>query len=186
MAPSNSMTAHSGCSAPTLEICIGDTHVADLYDLSEDPTSKSLGWRLVYAQEWLNSPMPFPLSPNLPLGAQSTGVGVKTFFENYLPEGEAFEDLIQQTQIHRDNVLGLALVLRNDLPGAVTLRLPGHAGDVSNDVVPRPNVFRPIENREILQRLAVPEQIPMNYWDKRYRLSVAGVQTKPEPPAPNS
>ena len=57
-----------------------------------------------------------------------------------------------------------------DVSGAVTFTLPAEP-----DV---PTRFRPITPEELLLRLEQPEIWPLEVWDGRPRLSVAGVQAK--------
>lgn len=159
----------------TFEVWIGTSHVADLIDTGGG--SKS-GWELVYASEWEDSPSAFALSPALPLGRRHGGAVVSNFFENYLPEGEELQELRRTARVDRTNVIGLAYELRNDLPGAVRLRLPLSEEDREAPVraVEGANVFRRITDEEMLERLRGAAAISI--WDNRYRLSVAGVQRK--------
>lgn len=116
----------------------------------------------------------FSLSPALPWGKEAlpTGSVLKNIFENMLPEGCAFEHLLQYSHISRSNVLALALHLGNDLPGAVRLRL---AGGTEN---PAQDSFRTISEEELNKRLLEMKSMPIDIWDGKPRVSVAGMQPK--------
>lgn len=161
------------------EVWIGTSHVADLID--KGAGSKS-GPVLAYTPEWEASPRAFALSPALPLGRRHVGAVVSNFFENCLPEGEALSELVRYVRTDRSNILALAYALRDDLPGAIRLRLPHREEDRKAKreepvrALEGPNVFRPITDEEMLDRLR--GFAPMSVWDNRFRLSVAGVQRK--------
>ena len=163
----------------TFEVWFGTSHVADLIDTGGG--SKS-GWELVYASEWEDSPSAFALSPALPLGRRHVGAVVSSFFENDLPEGEALRELVRYVRTDRSNILALAYALRDDLPGAIRLRLSHREEDRKEKreapvrALEGPNVFRPITDDELLDRLR--GFAPMTVWDNRFRLTVAGVQRK--------
>lgn len=163
------------------EVWIGTSHVADLIDRRAG--SKS-GWELAYTPDWEASPRAFALSPALPLGRRHVGAVVSNFFENCLPEGEALAELRRTVRLDRTNAVGMAYALRDDLPGAMALRAAcreggkderGEGGELLSELE-RANVFRPITDEELLDRLR--GFAPMTVWDNRFRLSVAGVQRK--------
>ena len=161
------------------EVWIDTSHVADLID--KGAGSKS-GPVLAYTPEWEASPRAFALSPALPLGRRHVGAVVSSFFENDLPEGEALRKLVRYVRTDRSNILALAYALRDDLPGAIRLRLPHREEDrkAKREAPVRAlegaNVFRPITDEEMLDRLR--GFAPMTVWDNRFRLAVAGVQRK--------
>lgn len=117
----------------------------------------------------------FCLRPSLPWevnGLPQSGAAVRHFFENMLPEGTAFDHLLEYAQISRSNSIGLALHPGNDLPGAIRLRtenqlLQGH-----------PDVFRIIAEDELDDRIGRMSAVPIDVWDGKPRLSVAGMQPK--------
>lgn len=148
-----------------LQVLLGDVPVARIQGPSNDPS-------LVWEPDWLATG--FPLSPCLPWGAKTYPVGatLRNFFENMLPEGSAFENLLDYAQVSRSNVLALALRLGVDLPGAVRLRT---AGSVESESVA---AFRPIAESELEDRVRRMAQVPIDIWDGRPRLSVAGMQPK--------
>lgn len=163
------------------EVWIGTSHVADLIDRRGGSKSE---WELAYTPEWEASPRAFALSPALPLGRRHVGAVVSNFFENFLPEGEELAELRRTVRLDRTNAVGMAYALRDDLPGAIVLRVPrrengkderGEGGESLSELE-RANIFRPITDEELLDRLR--GFAPMSVWDNRFRLSVAGVQRK--------
>lgn len=103
------------------EVWIGTSHVADLIDRRGGSKSE---WELAYTPEWEASPRAFALSPALPLGRRHVGAVVSNFFENFLPEGEELAELRRTVRLDRTNAVGMAYALRDDLPGAIVLRVP--------------------------------------------------------------
>ena len=122
-----------------------------------------------YNKEWEKEG--FPLSPTLPFGQEISKSVFLAFLENMLPEGRALEHLSRLNNISKNNVLALCLAIRNDLAGALFLTMGDEEQQASSS-------FRPLKSEEILQRLETPEVYPMDVWDGRPRLSVAGMQTK--------
>lgn len=148
-----------------LEVLLGNQLVGHLIsDASET--------QLIWDPHWLQSG--FPLSPILPWGkdARPAGTSLRSFFENMLPEGSALEHLLQYSQISRTNVMALALRLGNDLPGAVRLRLAKVQDSAEEDS------FRTISKEELEKRILQMEVLPIDIWDGKPRLSVAGMQPK--------
>ena len=103
-------------SGSELQVLLGNVVVAQL---SGDLSQPVLNW----TSEWRQGG--FLLAPSLPWevnGLPPSGAAVRNFFENMLPEGTAFDHLLEYAQISRSNSIGLALHLGNDLPGAIRLR----------------------------------------------------------------
>lgn len=121
-----------------------------------------------YSDDWKKAG--FALAPHLPLNGSISGNNILIFLENFLPEGQALEHLSIFHSISKGNVFALALAIRNDLTGALHLSL--------DTVNPSDDQIRVITEKEILERLTYPEQMPMDIWDGRPRLSIAGMQTK--------
>ena len=153
-------------SGSELQVLLGNVVVAQL---SGDLSQPVLNW----TSEWRQGG--FLLAPSLPWevnGLPPSGAAVRNFFENMLPEGTAFDHLLEYAQISRSNSIGLALHLGNDLPGAIRLRtenqlLQGH-----------PDVFRIIAEDELDDRIGRMSAVPIDVWDGKPRLSVAGMQPK--------
>ena len=132
------------------------------------PADNALDIDFEYLPSWIENG--FPIAPSLPFGSIPRGAAF-AFLENMLPEGKAFERLVAYKSLSRNNVLGLALAIRNDLSGALSLSSSAQKETIEDS-------FRPIDEAEIIDRLEKPETNPMDIWDNRPRLSVAGVQTK--------
>ena len=142
-------------------IWVGNRLAARVQLTPEDPV-------LTYTDDWKASG--FALSPALPLTGPADSRAVTAFFENMLPESRAFENLVLATQISAGNKIGLALKLGYDLPGAMRL-----TADTSGEVR---EAIRPVTAAEITSRIEAPDTHPMDLWDNRPRVTVAGVQPK--------
>ncbi len=126
-------------------------------------------WRFTYDSAWMGNG--FPLAPCLPFDTPCDGNVVRHFFANMLPENDrALEHLVQALQILRTNTFGLLLAIRHDLSGALRLKVQDERSVETR--------FRPITNQEIADRLDHPIDNPIDIWDNRPRLSLAGVQDK--------
>lgn len=123
---------------------------------------------LTYSDEW--RARGFPLAPSLPFTATPADA-FSHFLENLIPEEPHRNRICNALHISRGNLLGLALSMGNDLTGALILESIPPAGA-------KEKTFRPISEDELLLRLTDPDNHPMEIWDRRPRLSVAGVQTK--------
>ena len=142
-------------------IWVGNRLAARVQLTPEDPV-------LTYTDDWKASG--FALSPALPLTGPADSRAVTAFFENMLPESRAFENLVLATQISAGNKIGLALKLGYDLPGAMRL-----TADTSGEVR---EAIRPVTAVEITSRIEAPDTHPMDLWDNRPRVTVAGAQPK--------
>ena len=142
-------------------IWVGNRLAARVQLTPEDPV-------LTYTDDWKASG--FALSPALPLTGPADSRAVTAFFENMLPESRAFENLVLATQISAGNKIGLALKLGYDLPGAMRL-----TADTSGEVR---EAIRPVTAAEITSRIEAPDTHPMDLWDNRPRVTVAGAQPK--------
>ena len=142
-------------------IWVGNRLAARVQLTPEDPV-------LTYTDDWKASG--FALSPALPLTGPADSRAVTAFFENMLPESRAFENLVLATQISAGNKIGLVLKLGYDLPGAMRL-----TADTSGEVR---EAIRPVTAAEITSRIEAPDTHPMDLWDNRPRVTVAGAQPK--------
>ena len=122
-----------------------------------------------YSENWKKEG--FALSPTLPLNGKIKKTDFLLFLENLLPEGRALEHLSRLNNISKNNVLALCLAIGNDLAGALRLSLTDNAPDVAEQI-------RPITFEEIVQKLDFPDTHPIDIWDGKPRLSVAGMQAK--------
>lgn len=122
-----------------------------------------------YSENWKKEG--FALSPTLPLNGKIQKTDFLVFLENLLPEGRALEHLSRLNNISKNNVLALCLAIGNDLAGALRLSLTENVPEVAEQI-------RPITFEEIVQKLDFPDTHPIDIWDGKPRLSVAGMQAK--------
>ncbi|MDA0420637.1 HipA domain-containing protein [Vibrio alginolyticus] len=131
------------------------------------PVGTETEFSFIYEDEWKHTG--FPISPHIPFDAQASPRSIENYLRNLLPEGEAFEEMIQNTTISKSNTFGLIRKLGAETSGALYFRVP--------DSEPGETSFRPVPNNELIERLE-RNLAPLVYWDGKVRLSVAGVQNK--------
>ncbi|MCU8487744.1 HipA domain-containing protein [Vibrio vulnificus] len=131
------------------------------------PVGTETEFSFIYEEEW--QLMGFPISPHIPFDAQASPRSIENYLRNLLPEGEAFEEMIQNTTISKSNTFGLIRKLGAETSGALSFRVP--------DSEPGETSFRPVPDDELIERLE-RNLAPLVYWDGMVRLSVAGVQNK--------
>lgn len=153
----------SGSKHHRLELRLGNRLIGHLeYDSTQDT------FGLGYLPEWQTRG--FPLSPPLTLDGSASSAQIRAYLGNLLPENRGLDHLIEALSVSRSNLFALIHGIGRDVSGAVTFTLP-----TEQDV---PTLFRPITPEELLLRLDQPETWPLEIWDGRPRLSVAGVQAK--------
>ncbi|TKF27184.1 type II toxin-antitoxin system HipA family toxin [Vibrio kanaloae] len=131
------------------------------------PVGTETEFSFIYEDEW--QLMGFPISPHIPVDDQASSRSIENYLRNLLPEGEAFEEMIQNTTISKSNTFGLIRRLGAETSGALSFRVPGsEPGETS---------FRAVPDDELIERLE-RNLAPLVYWDGKVRLSVAGVQNK--------
>ncbi|WP_447471315.1 HipA domain-containing protein [Vibrio harveyi] len=131
------------------------------------PVGTETEFSFIYEDEW--QLMGFPISPHIPFDTQASPRSIENYLRNLLPEGEAFEEMIQNTTISKSNTFGLIRKLGAETSGALSFRVP--------DSEPGETSFRPVPDDELIERLE-RNLAPLVYWDGKVRLSVAGVQNK--------
>jgi serine/threonine-protein kinase HipA len=131
------------------------------------PVGTETEFSFIYEDEWKHTG--FPISPHIPFDGQASPRSIENYLRNLLPEGEAFEEMIQNTTISKSNTFGLIRKLGAETSGALSFRVPGSE--------PQETSFRPVPNEELVDRLE-RNLAPLVYWDGKVRLSVAGVQNK--------
>ncbi|HIF5566107.1 TPA: HipA domain-containing protein [Vibrio parahaemolyticus] len=131
------------------------------------PVGTETEFSLIYEDEWKHTG--FPISPHIPFDTQASPRSIENYLRNLLPEGEAFEEMIQNTTISKSNTFGLIRKLGAETSGALSFRVP--------DSEPGETSFRPVPDDELIERLE-RNLAPLVYWDGKVRLSVAGVQNK--------
>lgn len=131
------------------------------------PVGTETEFSFIYEDEWKHTG--FPISPHIPFDDQASPRSIENYLRNLLPEGEAFEEMIQNTTISKSNTFGLIRKLGAETSGALSFRVP--------ESEPQETSFRPVPDDELIERLE-RNLAPLVYWDGKVRLSVAGVQNK--------
>lgn len=113
----------------------------------------------------------FALSPHLPLHAPHTAINVRRYFENLFPEGQGFNEILEQWRINRSNTYGLLKLIGHDSTGAFIFTEHDHLSKKSTS-------FREVTFKELAERLDERSSSGLIVWDEKVRLSVAGIQDK--------
>lgn len=145
----------------SLKVCIQDALVGML-SVDEDET-----YRLIYDEGWINSG--FPISPHLNFDYAYTSSTVKKFLENLIPEGEGLEDIASFAHIAKSNTYAIMHTIGYETAGALMF------GEYLGEKQP---IFREITSQELIERISTMESKSIAIWDKKVRLSLAGVQAK--------
>ncbi|MEA3397783.1 MAG: HipA domain-containing protein [Chloroflexota bacterium] len=124
-------------------------------------------YKFEYTDEWKQTG--YEVSPHLVLDKTIPSGIIKRFLENLLPEGKGLDDLTSFTHISKNNIFGLIQAMGFETSGALSF------GSTHKDTTP---LFRPITNKELTQRIDEIESKSIIIWDKKQRLSLAGVQEK--------
>jgi len=128
---------------------------------------KEENYRFEYIDEWKK--VGYATSPHLPLEGNIPSGAIKRFLENLLPEGKGLEDLSAFTHISKQNIFGLIQAMGFETSGALRFTRE------NEETTP---LFRPISDEELTQRIDEIESRSIIIWDKKQRLSLAGVQEK--------
>ncbi|HDY7739766.1 TPA: HipA domain-containing protein [Vibrio vulnificus] len=131
------------------------------------PVGTETEFSFIYEDEWKHTG--FPISPHIPFDDRASPRSIENYLRNLLPEGEAFEEMIQNTTISKSNTFGLIRKLGAETSGALSFRAP--------ESEPQETSFRSVPDDELIERLE-RNLAPLVYWDGKVRLSVAGVQNK--------
>ena len=125
-----------------------------------------------YDPQWLSQTGGYVLAPQFPLTAQRyTGVLVKTFFENLLPEGEALEDVIAAIQLRDASAFDLLGRLGQELPGVLSLLPDGTQASHLQS-------YQQLEYAEVSARLLSRNFKPLMLSNEHATMSLAGAQDK--------
>lgn len=122
---------------------------------------------LFYDEAWILEG--FELAPSLAFNTKSKSQSIKNFIENLLPEGAALDFLSTYYQISKSNPFAMIKTIGIETTGALTF------ASSPNELKTE---FREITEKELAQRIRERNSIPLSIWDKKPRLSVAGVQDK--------
>ncbi|HDY7460106.1 TPA: HipA domain-containing protein [Vibrio vulnificus] len=131
------------------------------------PVGTETEFSFIYEDEWKHTG--FPISPHIPFDDRASPRSIENYLRNLLPEGEAFEEMIQNTTISKSNTFGLIRKLGAETSGALSFRVP--------ESEPQETSFISVPDDELIERLE-RNLAPLVYWDGKVRLSVAGVQNK--------
>ena len=130
-------------------------------------TGKDEVYSFTYTNTWKESG--YEISPHLTFDKTISSGVIKRFLENLLPEGKGLDDLTSFTHISKNNIFGLIQAMGFETSGALSF------GSVHKDPTP---LFRAITEKELTQRIDEIESKSIIIWDKKQRLSLAGVQEK--------
>jgi len=124
-------------------------------------------YQFEYSQEWKEDG--FEISPHIKLQESSKSGIVRRFLENLIPEGKGLQDITQFAHISKNNTFAIIKAIGYDTSGALMF------GEANNK---DEAVFRAISDDEIADRIFHIEDKSIVIWDKKERLSLAGVQEK--------
>ena len=129
-----------------------------------------------YAEEYLETTTPLPLSRHLPILSEQPqqtfgDQASRAFFENLLPEGDVRSQVARILGISRENVFGLLAALGGDCAGAVSLLPPGEKPSGTGH-------YRPISEIDLAKELDQLPSHPFLTDEEGVRLSLAGAQNK--------
>jgi serine/threonine-protein kinase HipA len=111
----------------------------------------------------------FAISPHLPFNGTYLSSTIKRFLENLIPEGEGLEDIASFARISKNNTFAIMHSIGYDTAGALFF---GEDREVNEPI------FREILDEELTQRIEGLESRSIAIWDRKVRLSLAGVQAK--------
>lgn len=124
-------------------------------------------YHFIYDDSWIIRG--FPLSPHLGFDHAYTSTTVKKFLENLIPEGAGLEEIASFAHIVKSNTFAIIHTIGYETAGALVF------GRYSGDKKP---IFREISTLELTERISAMESKSIVIWDKKIRLSLAGVQAK--------
>jgi len=145
-----------------LQVKLNDLHIGTISIKGKDAV-----YKFEYIKEWQESG--YEISPHLAFDNPISSGVIKRFLENLLPEGKGLDDLTSFTHISKNNIFGLIQAMGFETSGALSF------GRTHKDTTP---LFRPITEKELTQRIDEIESKSIIIWDKKQRLSLAGVQEK--------
>jgi len=111
----------------------------------------------------------FAISPHLPFNGTYSSSTIKRFLENLIPEGEGLEDIAYFTRISKNNTFAIMHAIGYDTAGALFF---------GEDKEANKPIFREISDEELTKRIEELESKSIAIWDRKVRLSLAGVQAK--------
>jgi len=145
-----------------LSISIGNIIVGSIWVDKTDET-----YKLEYSEEWIKNG--FAVSPHIKLNGNSNSGTIRRFLENLIPEGKGLEDIVEFTHISKNNTFAIIKAIGYDTSGALMFGKPTNQQKA---------IFRAISDDELANRIDNIEKNSIVIWDKKERLSLAGVQEK--------
>ncbi len=125
-----------------------------------------------YDAQWLSLPGAFVLAPQFPLApGRYTGVLVRHFFENLLPESEALEDVVSALHLRSASYFDVLGRLGTEVAGVLSL-LPADAHPEHHQQ------YAPLPREVLSQRLAARQTVPLLLSNHATTMSLAGAQDK--------
>jgi len=124
-------------------------------------------YHFTYDARWVSHG--FVISPHLSFKHSHTSTTVKKFLENLIPEGDGLDDLIAFAHVAKSNTFAIMHTIGYETAGALVFGEHSSANKA---------VFREISPEELTQRIATMESKSIIIWDKKVRLSLAGIQAK--------
>jgi serine/threonine-protein kinase HipA len=157
---------------------VGSTRLNNLFIWVDNEEIATLShnegsFELIYTAKWISSGG-YPISPHLPLGEISRDATVKNFFSNLLPEGKLLEGLSKKHQVSKFDVFGLLKKVGRDCAGALVI------ADTEQIAADDPQGYEFISDEELNQQIIESRHanVPLTFWGKKPRMSLAGVQNK--------
>ncbi len=147
----------------TLNIYFKEHHVGKL-ELIES----SHAFTFSYSDSWEKEG--FEISPHIRFDSVTSSGTIKKFLDNLLPEGKGLEVFSLFFQITKNNTLALTRQIGNETSGALSF--------FEQEIQTVETSVRPIDIKELTNRIKVEDPIQLIIWDGKPRLSVAGVQDK--------
>ena len=145
-----------------LSITIDNIIVGSIWVDKTDET-----YKFEYSEEWIKSG--FAVSPHIKLNENSNSGTIRRFLENLIPEGKGLEDIVEFTHISKNNTFAIIKAIGYDTSGALMFGKPTNQQKA---------IFRAISDDELANRIYNIEKNSIVIWDKKERLSLAGVQEK--------
>ena len=122
-------------------------------------------FEIIYDDTWIEKG--FSITPHISLRKAPRPHAVEIYLKNLFPEGKGLEILADSLAVSKDNTFALIRKIGSDVAGALSF------GPDSRDTS-----FRPIGEKELVERIAQRDHINIAEWDGDIRMSVAGVQEK--------
>jgi len=130
-----------------------------------------------YTENW-KANNKYQFSPYLELNSETSGVSVRNFFSNLLPEGQVLEGLSQAYQVSKFDVFGILKKVGKDCAGALVLLEKNETPEGWGTTIL--DSYEKIELNELESRIEESQanETPIMFWKVTPRMSLAGVQNK--------